>query len=210
MTAFLFQIDKAIFIFLNTTVANPVLDVVMPFVTESDHWRIPIGLTWLALIIFGGKKGRITAVLVVVILTLSDQLSCSVLKPWIGRIRPCFALEQVRLLIDQPGSPSFPSAHAANITGMAVLFSAKYNRLKWLFIGLAILVSYSRIYVGVHYPSDVLAGALLGAGCGLAGLKCEQGIQFLLEKRRNKKEKELEATPVRDTSDEKEDQQHNN
>ena len=175
MTGILYNIDKAVFMFLNTSVANPVMDVIMPFITESDHWRIPLGIAWLSLVIFGGKKGRITAILVILIVTLSDQLSCAVLKPLVGRVRPCFVLN-ARLLIDQPGSPSFPSAHAANMTGMAVLFSVKYKRFMWVFIGLAILVSYSRIYVGVHYPSDVLAGAFLGALCGLAGLKCEQGI----------------------------------
>ena len=189
MISFLYQIDKSVFIFFNSTVANPFFDVIMPFITESDHWRIPIALIWLSLIIFGGKKGRIVAVLVAVILTLSDQVSSFVVKPWVDRVRPCFAMEMVRLLIDQPGSPSFPSSHASNMASMALLFSIKYRKYIWIFIGLAVLVSYSRIYVGVHYPSDIMGGWILGMMCGLIGLGCERCVRFFWFKIKEQKKK---------------------
>ena len=162
---FLYEIDRTVFVLINQTLSNRLFDLIMPYITELDYWRIPIFLAWLALIIFGGQKGRITALLVVILLTLSDQLSSAVIKPWVNRLRPCFALDNVRLLIDQSRSPSFPSSHATNNAAMAALFSFRYRRYMPIFISIALLVSYSRIYVGVHYPSDVLGGLVIGVLC---------------------------------------------
>ncbi len=159
---FLLSIDARLFLILNRGAANPVLDTIMPFITDSDNWIIPMVIIWLLLIIFGGKKGRTAAILLIFIITLSDQLTSSVIKPLVGRIRPCYALENARLIIHQAHSKSFPSSHAANMAAAAALFSTYYSKYKWIFISLAVLVAYSRIYVGVHYPGDVLAGALLG------------------------------------------------
>jgi undecaprenyl-diphosphatase len=99
---------------------------------------------------------------------LSDWMG-HMLKDAVGRIRPCEALDGVRLLVGCGGSPSMPSNHAANSFALAVpLFMSARSRLKYLFVLIAALVAYSRVYVGVHYPSDVLAGALLGAFIGSA------------------------------------------
>ncbi len=186
---FLYSADTALFLFLNRNMANPIFDIVMPFITNAHNWRIPILLMWLSLIIFGRKEGRITAILVVVILVASDQLSSSVIKPWINRIRPCFVVEGARLLINQVKSPSFPSSHAANMAAMAVLFSVKYRRLMALFIAISVTVSYSRIYVGVHYPSDMLGGWGLGIACSVIILILEKFIRNTIQKKVMNKEK---------------------
>ena len=186
--SFLFSIDKAVFIFLNHSLANPVFDVIMPFITDLDNWRIPILIVFLLLLIFGGKKGRIVALLVVLVLTLTDQLSSFVLKSWIKRVRPCFVVEGVRLLIHQSRSYSFPSSHAANMAAMATLFSVKYRRYTAVFIAIAATVAYSRIYVGVHYPSDVLGGIFVGVLCATCILGIERGVQVFW---RIKKERDI-------------------
>jgi undecaprenyl-diphosphatase len=174
---FLYSIDKAIFFFFNRSLSNPVLDWLMPFITTEAHWTIPIVLIWLSLILFGGRKGRITALLVVVILLLTDQIVNFVIKPLVGRTRPCFVLEPVRLLIHQPHSHSFPSSHAANMASMATLFTVRYRKYAAWFISIALLVSISRIYVGVHYPSDVAAGLVIGTLFASAILRMEQCVE---------------------------------
>jgi len=160
----LYSIDKAVFYFFNRTLANPVLDVVMPFITTEKYWTLPIAVIWLGLLFFGGKKGRVTALIAAVILLFTDQIVNAVIKPLVGRERPCFVLEHVRLLIHQPHSRSFPSSHAANISAMATLFAVRYRKYAGLCVAIALLVSISRMSVGVHYPSDVAAGALAGFG----------------------------------------------
>jgi len=158
----LYSIDQTVFYFFNRTIANPVLDAVMPVITTERHWTLPIAAAWLGLLVFGGKKGRLTAVLIAVILLFTDQIVNAVIKPLVGRERPCFVLEHVRLLIPQPHSRSFPSSHAANLAAMATLFTVRYPKYSVLYICVAALIGVSRMVVGVHYPSDVAAGALLG------------------------------------------------
>ena len=185
MIEFLYSIDKAVFLFFNRTVANPFFDLIMPYITNTDHWRIPFGLAWLALMIFGGKKGRIAGLLAVILLTLSDHVSSAVIKPLVHRLRPCFVLELeglCRLLISQPRSPSFPSSHATNNTAIAMFFVMKYGKRKWslplvLVVLFAVLSTYSRVYVGVHFPSDLLGGAILGTLCAIALLQLEKIIR---------------------------------
>jgi undecaprenyl-diphosphatase len=166
----LLEIDKAVFLFINRSLANPVSDFLMPLITEEDHYRIPILIIWAALILFGGRKGAMTAVLSALVLGIDDQIVNFWIKPMVGRTRPCFIVEGMRLLIDQPNSPSYPSSHAANMAAMATLFSGRYPRWKAVFIGTAALIAYSRIAVGVHYPSDVLAGAAVGTAVAWLGL----------------------------------------
>lgn len=161
----LIQSDTTLFYLLNVKVQNGFFDFLMPILTNLNYWRIPIGLMVVLLLIFGKKRGRITVLLLVFGITLSDQLCNSLLKPLIGRIRPCNVLENVHLLINCTKSYSFPSSHAMNIFTGCILFSYSYRKIKEILLIIAILVSYSRIYVGVHYPFDVLAGAILGVFC---------------------------------------------
>ena len=180
------KLDQILFLLLNRDLANPVLDVVMPFITDLDNWRIPIILIWLGLMIFGGKKGRIAGFSIIILVTLSDQLSASVIKPLVHRIRPCYPdqfIQGGRFLIGMKKSLSFPSNHAANMGAMATYFSVKYPKTRWGFIAVALIISYSRIYVGVHFLTDVLAGLLLGFGCGWLILYLEQKVSRFLHAR---------------------------
>lgn len=169
----LVAIDRALFVVLNTKLTHPVLDSVMPFITEQEHWYpVLVGL-WLALIIWGGRRGRMTAVALVIAIALADQISCSVIKPLVGRVRPCNVLSpsQCRLLVGRTSAMSFPSAHAANSFAMATVVSWRLDRFTPLFYLIAAAVAYSRVYVGLHYPLDAIAGAALGALLGYLSIR---------------------------------------
>ena len=177
MTEVLYAIDTAIFFFINSTISTPVTDLVWPAVTDySNHLPVRIILlgVWILLLVRGGKRGRTAAILCVVVLVASDQLSSFVIKPLVDRPRPCHeagggpVLHGIRLLVHCGSGKSFPSSHAVNNFAMAMLFSFYYRKWAWAFFAWAALVALSRVAVGVHYPSDIAGGALIGAGVALA------------------------------------------
>lgn len=172
MLGWLLALDTRLFMYLNGSLTHPVLDTVMPVLTDQENWYpFLIGL-WLALLIWGGRRGRFAGAALVLAIALSDQMSSGVMKPLFGRLRPCNALpvDEVRLLVDRSKAFSFPSSHAANAFSMATVVSWRWPKLAALFFGVAFLVAYSRVYVGVHYPLDALVGALVGVLCGRLAL----------------------------------------
>jgi len=168
MIEFLYSIDKAVFFFINRTISNPVLDWLMPFLTDLNKHKLAIAiavLLWLWLMIRGGKTGRTAGILLVLSIIVSDQFSSSVLKNFIGRLRPCHVLQGVRLLVDCGSGFSFPSSHAVNNFAGATILSHYYRKYAWGWFSLASLIALSRPYIGVHYPSDIAGGALIGWAC---------------------------------------------
>lgn len=169
MIDFLYSIDVAIFFFINHTITNPVLDLVMPFITNLN--KQPVVIVLLAGVISwifwkGGRQGRIMIAVLAVTIVISDQLNSFVLKHLFERVRPCRALEGVRLLVDCGSGFSFPSSHAVNNFAGAFVISYFYRKQKWFWFSFASLIALSRPYVGVHYPSDVLVGGIIGVGIG--------------------------------------------
>ena len=160
-------LDVAIFYFINDDMKNIFLDWVMPILTEKKNWFPLFGILYVMLLWKGGKKGRTAALLIIAVILLSDQLSSSFFKPMFQRLRPCVALENVNMLIGLKTSYSFPSSHATNSFATAVFFSYYYPAGKWTYLIFAVLIAFSRVYVGVHYPFDVLIGAALGSICAL-------------------------------------------
>ena len=172
MTEFLYSLDKAVFLFINVTLSNPVGDVLWPIITEYDKLlpvRIVLFGVWLLLIIRGGARGRTAALLLIPVIVLADTLSSKILKELIARPRPCHGIDGVALvqgihaLVPCGPGKSFPSSHAVNNFAVATLFAFYYRRYTWWFIAGASLVALSRPAVGVHYPSDILGGALIGS-----------------------------------------------
>ena len=184
MTTFVYQIDHYLFVLINSKLANPVFDFLMPIITNGVIWRYPIGLAVLVLFIFGGKKGRLAALFGGILILLSDQTSSHVLKPIFHRIRPCHVVEELRLLVNCSNSFSFPSSHATNNFAAAVFFSSKYRRATPYLFTIAVLVSYSRTYVGIHYPLDLAGGAVLGMFCAFAVMGLELQVLPLFSKRK--------------------------
>ncbi len=162
MLELLQNLDTWLFLFFNVQLANPVFDMVMPIITSKYTWY-PV---WLALFVGllwkGGSKGRWVALVAILTVITADQIVNQLLKPFFGRIRPCIAVEDAHLLIGKKHSFSMPSSHAANFFAVATVFSYYYGRYKTLYWFLAALVAYSRVAVGVHYPFDILAGAVAG------------------------------------------------
>jgi undecaprenyl-diphosphatase len=157
-------IDQQLLLFLNVKFANALFDLIMPFITEKQNWYVPIGIIGILLFWKGGAKGKFVVLTLVVSLIISDQTSSSLVKPMVGRLRPCKTLENFRLLVECGGGYSFPSSHAVNIATAMGIFIYNYRRFSATWIIIALLVGYSRIYVGVHYPFDVLGGFVLGSG----------------------------------------------
>lgn len=156
------KIDNALFYFVNHKMANPFFDWIMPVITDQWNWAIPILLIWGGMLLFGNKKTRIAALLIFLTVSATDPICARVLKPTFKRIRPSRSIEDVRLLVKRGGKYGFPSNHAANVTGAMMILLYFFRRYKYVFASIALLISYSRVYVGVHYPADVFFGVLVG------------------------------------------------
>ena len=168
MLEYLTGIDRALFLFINVYLANPVTDVIMPVVTSDMLLRVMYGAGVAILLWRGDRRLRWLVLFSAMALLLTDQLSSNLLKELIARPRPCHELSQYYLLVDCGAGFSLPSTHAANVFGQAALFSYHVRAARRYLILFASLVALSRIFVGVHYPLDVLAGGMLGFFVGSA------------------------------------------
>ncbi len=168
------QFDTVLFYVVNHGLSNPFFDSIMPVLTSTEVWRPIYAVAVLWLLIFGKAHGRWCALGLVVAVAILDPLSTHLLKEPIGRLRPYDVLPDVNKLVGS-GSGSFPSNHALNNAAAAVIASAFYPHLRWVFWSLVVLIAFTRVYVGVHWVSDVVGGAAIGA---LAGA----GILWVLRK----------------------------
>lgn len=160
------SIDRWTLLRINRDWTHRSLDMLMPVVT--DFGKLPwvkFGLAP-ALIAFWLWKGRRRALKILVVgmiaVAVSDTLAYKVIKPWAARPRPEVAHEAVIMRAPVGGTYGFPSNHAANMAAAASVLSVAYPAGAYLFWGLALVVGYSRVYVGAHYPFDVLGGLALG------------------------------------------------
>jgi len=167
---FLQNLDAGLFHVINGTLQNPVFDVLMPFITDlNKHTTVLIIVSILLVLLFvkGGRRGKYAVVVLAFGILLSDQLNRSVAKFILARPRPCHVLQHVHLLVSCGSGYSFPSSHAVNNFCGAIILAFFFPRASvWLY-SFAAVVCFSRVYVGVHYPADVLGGAVLGVCCGL-------------------------------------------
>lgn len=171
--------EFAILDWIQANMRNPTLDLLMPAITALGN----SGLIWLLLagILLLTPKYRRAGVAVLAGLVLEIICCNMVLKPLVARVRPCDVNTAVQLLIARPDDFSFPSGHTgASFAAAAALFADR-NRLWIPSLILSLLIAFSRLYLYVHYPTDILAGAAIGMMAGWAG---RQAVDILWKRKR--------------------------
>ena len=159
--------DMVILDLIQSNIRTGFMDAIMPFITQLGD----AGLIWIILSIglIIPKKTRKIGFVMIISLILNGIICNIILKPMLARIRPFDVNTAIKLLINKPRDFSFPSGHtSASFTAASVLFFRK-SKLFVPSLVLAFLISFSRLYLYVHYPSDVLAGLVLGILCGYIG-----------------------------------------
>jgi len=185
MIEFIKSIDLTLLDLINGA-GRPFLDSIMIFLSAKFVW-IPLYL-YLIFLLYAqyGKRFWIPLLFIVISLTLSDQFTSSFMKPYFQRLRPC--LDQslaivVEIVKGCGGKYGFASSHAANTMGLAVfylmLLKTKKKILAYAIFTWALMVGYSRAYLGVHYPGDVIVGFLVG---GFFGYLCYQLHSLVIKK----------------------------
>jgi len=165
--------DAALFQFINGSLSNPVFDALLPWFREKWFWMpVYIFIAAFALLNFRGR-GWIVLLGLVLAAGLADFTSSTLVKKNVKRLRPCNDIEmadQLHLRVPCGGGYSFTSSHAANHFAAAVFLIGVFGGLaRWLrpvALTWAGLIAFSQVYVGVHYPGDVLFGAALGSIIG--------------------------------------------
>ena len=153
----IFNFDASILLWLQNSVRNPVLNPIMIFITHlGDKGLFWVALTYLLLCFRKTRRASVTSMISMVITLLVVNI---VLKNWIARVRPYELIEGLNLMIEKQHDFSFPSGHAGNSLACAwVLFRCMKKRYGVPALVLALLISFSRLYVAVHYPTDVIVG----------------------------------------------------
>ncbi|MDB5281602.1 MAG: phospholipid phosphatase [Bacteroidota bacterium] len=167
------EIDHTIFHFINQGMANPVLDWLCVILRGKPFLATCYVIFSVIILVRYPSQFLKIAILGALTFLLTDQISSAVVKAFIHRIRPCNnPAINARLLLDACGAGfSFTSSHAANSFGMAtfLIFVASHKLRNTFILGTwAALVCFSQVYVGVHFPADVVGGALLGILIGSA------------------------------------------
>lgn len=180
------EIDTRIFLALNGIHALWA-DTFMYWVTQRNTW-IPLYAVLIIWLIWRYQQ-RAAGMIASLVLTIviADQTASTLLKPLFERLRPCYVTylqNKIHLVVEGCGGTyGFASSHAANSVGLAaalyLLVGRQYPWVVWFFVPWAFIVSYSRIYVGVHYPFDVLTGACIGVVAAIVAVKSVEKILTL-------------------------------
>jgi membrane-associated phospholipid phosphatase len=170
----LIEFDKHLFYLINGVWNNALFDTILPPIRNKYFWA-PLYMFIVGFSLINYKKNGFYIILgILLTFVLSDLLSSSIIKPLYGRLRPCNDLtmvDNVRLLVNCGSGFSFTSSHATNHFAiswfMIIVFMRPY---KWVLpVGLiwAAAVSYAQVYVGVHFPADIMGGSIVGSLIGL-------------------------------------------
>jgi undecaprenyl-diphosphatase len=171
----LIDIDHRLFIAIHDELANRFFDFILPLLRKPIAW-LPLYLVFVFLAV---KRYRLNGIYIIVatiiVVALCDRFSAGFVKPFFGRLRPCHEpslASYIRNLIDCGGQYGFISSHATNHFGMAVMFTWFFKKLNtmtylnWMFYAWAGIISFAQVYVGKHYPGDVIVGMICGIMIG--------------------------------------------
>ncbi len=170
------KVDQQMFLYINRVLTNSFLDSVFPIWRDSQTWYPLYLFLFFFMLMNFGKKAWLWMLFFGLVIALCDKVSSGLFKDFFDRIRPCRDPQfgsYVRLLLNRcPSSGSFTSSHAANHFGMTVFaihtfkqYLGKHKQFLYLW---PVSICYAQVYIGVHYPFDVIGGALLGYIIGYA------------------------------------------
>lgn len=175
----LIEIDQWLFSLINQDLHNPVLDFIMPYWRDKYFW-IPFYVALAGFLVYKFKaRGAYLIVGLLVAVSIADSVSSHIVKQQVQRIRPCNQeelKEEVKLLVRCGTGYSFTSSHATNHFAIAVFLiltlGQVYRKIKWPLLIWAATIALGQVYVGVHFPFDILAGGILGSliGWGVAAV----------------------------------------
>ena len=190
--------DQKLLFLINREWTGPVLDRVMTAVSSSALWKWPFVALLIAVLVRGGFRARAFTAVALVAVLLCDSVAGYGIKRAVGRLRPHESEFGVRKLsladppwrgifqpvqeeislgnTTEPKRRSFPSNHSANTACVALLAAIFFRRFGWLAFFPALLVAYSRVYTGAHWPSDVLGGIALGLGMAMLTLLLAESL----------------------------------
>ena len=190
--------DQKLLFLINHEWTGPVLDRVMTAASSSALWTVPFVVLVLAVLVRGGFRARAFVAVAVLAVLLCDTVAGYGIKRAVGRLRPGqseFGVRQLSLAYPpwkgifapvqeetslgnsaETAGRSFPSNHAANTACAALLAAIFFRRRGWVAFVPALLVAYSRVYTGSHWPSDVLGGICLGLGVALLTLLLAESL----------------------------------
>lgn len=170
------NIELTILDFIQEYIRNALLDVIMPAVSTLGN----AGIIWilLTIVLLVYKKTRRTGAILAAALLVDVFLCNGLIKPLVARTRPFVLNPSIKLLVTMPKDYSFPSGHtAASFASVTALFLAREKLLWKPALILACLIAFSRLYLYVHFPTDVLAGIILGILAGVAGYLIVKGLE---------------------------------
>jgi undecaprenyl-diphosphatase len=189
--------EGQILLYIQENLRSPLLDPIMLFITTLGNG----GMLWIAitLILIAIKKTRMIGISCAIALLLQVTLINGLIKNIVGRIRPYEVIDGLNCLVGIQKDPSFPSGHTSSSFAVSyIIFRKMPKKFGIPALIMAVLIAWSRLYVGVHYPTDVLAGIIFGILLGILAIFITDKLGPVIERRKAEKQK---AVSDKDSAD---------